>query len=147
MGKIDCLQKTFQKSSGVAGRLGTSLSIGIIGGPKGAKLIFGVMDVTEPKVPLSWEKKEHVQQILSILKDKKIIDITHWIAKSTICISCQMGTSCKLPFQNLNRTAKNPLEKFHCDLWGPMPLSSHQIWHHYVIFVDDFSRCTWLYPL
>lgn len=35
----------------------------------------------------------------------------------------------------------------HCDLWGPAPVISHDGYRYYAIFVDDFSRFTWFYPL
>lgn len=40
-----------------------------------------------------------------------------------------------------------PLERIHCDLWGPSPVLSSQGFRYYVIFVDNFSRFTWFYPL
>ena len=58
-----------------------------------------------------------------------------------------MGKSCKLPFNKSNKVSKFPLEKIHSDLWGPAPLSSNQNFRFYAIFVDDFSRFTWIYPL
>ena len=40
-------------------------------------------------------------KILYLLKDK--INISHWVSKPTVCVSCQMGKSCKLPFQSSNK--------------------------------------------
>lgn len=40
-----------------------------------------------------------------------------------------------------------PLNKIHCDLWGPALILSHQGFHHYAIFVDDCTRFSWLYPM
>lgn len=64
-----------------------------------------------------------------------------------ICSSCQVGKSCRLPFVLSNKTATAPLNKIHCDLWGPAPVPSFQNMKYYAIFVDDYSRFTWLYPL
>lgn len=86
-------------------------------------------------------------RVLSLLKEKKVIDITRWITQPNICVSCQMGKSCKLPFNKTNKISQFPLEKIHCDLWGPAPLLSNQRFRFYAIFVDDHSRFTWLYPL
>ena len=58
-----------------------------------------------------------------------------------------MGKSCRLPFSLNNKIASAPLVKIHCDLWGPAPIASVQKFKYYVIFVDDHTRYTWLYPL
>lgn len=35
----------------------------------------------------------------------------------------------------------------YCDLWGLAPIASTDSYMYYAIFVDDFSRFTWFYPL
>ena len=40
-----------------------------------------------------------------------------------------------------------PLDKIHCDLWGLTLIPSLQQFRYYVVFVDDFSRYCWFYPL
>lgn len=40
-----------------------------------------------------------------------------------------------------------PLDRFHCDLWGPSPIVSKQGFKYYTILVDDFSRVSRLFPL
>ena len=40
-----------------------------------------------------------------------------------------------------------PLEIVYSDLWGPAPLLSHNGFRYYIVFVDDFSRFSWIYFL
>ena len=61
---------------------------------------------------------------------------------TTISVSCQLGKNCKLPFGLRNKFSSNPLEKIHCDLWGPAPNNSTQGYKYYVVFIDDYTRYT-----
>lgn len=58
-----------------------------------------------------------------------------------------MSKSSHLPFQLNNEISSVLLNKIHCDLWGPAPISSCQNFKYYVSFIDDYSRFTWLFPL
>ena len=84
---------------------------------------------------------------LKSLENKKVINVTKWLTKDTICTSCQLGKRCKLSFNKSESISKFPLQKIHSDLWGPAPTVSSQKFQYYVIFIDDFTRYTWLYPL
>ncbi|GKU95409.1 hypothetical protein SLEP1_g8773 [Rubroshorea leprosula] len=85
--------------------------------------------------------------VLEALVMKNDIVVSKWTKPSHLCSSCQMGKSCKLPFNKNNERAVALFQKVHCDLWGPSPVQSTNHFVYYVIFVDDFSRFTWFYPL
>lgn len=40
-----------------------------------------------------------------------------------------------------------PLEQINCDFWGPSPVVSVQGFKYYAVFVDQFSRYSWIFPL
>lgn len=68
-------------------------------------------------------------------------------SSSQFCESCQLAKSSKLPFSISESTTSKPLELIHSDVWGPAPLLSQSGFKYYVLFVDDFSRYTWLFPI
>lgn len=53
----------------------------------------------------------------------------------------------QLPFSTFKIIAKKPLELVYFDLWGPSPIVSIEGYRYYVIFVDAYTRYTWLYQL
>ena len=50
-------------------------------------------------------------------------------------------------FPNSQFVASSPLELVHLDLWGPAPVNSFDGFRYYVLFVDHYTRFTWLYLL
>ena len=60
---------------------------------------------------------------------------------------CVMGKMTQLPFSPSQSCTKFPLDLVHSDVWGPAPISSINGFRYYVIFVDDFTRFTWFFPL
>jgi transposase InsO family protein len=66
--------------------------------------------------------------------------------KNVFCDSCQLGKSKRLPFSASTRISIAPLELIHTDLWTS-PIPSISGCKYYIIFVDDFTRYLWLYPL
>ncbi|KAJ9566476.1 hypothetical protein OSB04_002442 [Centaurea solstitialis] len=67
--------------------------------------------------------------------------------KPHICSSCQLSKSKHLPFEFNPKRSFHVLDLIHCDLWGPSPVVSTEGYRYYIIFVDDYSRFTWFYPL
>ena len=50
------------------------------------------------------------------------------------------------PFFNSDRVSSLPLQLVHSDVWQS-PVVSLSGCHYYVIFIDDYSRFSWLFPL
>ena len=65
---------------------------------------------------------------------------------SSHCNSCNINKSHKLPFSNSSLTSTAPLQLIFTDVWSS-PLHSYDNFKYYVIFVDHFTKYTWLYPL
>jgi transposase InsO family protein len=63
-----------------------------------------------------------------------------------LCTPCQLAKSRKLPFCDSSHVTSAPLELIHSDVWTSTVLSTNGD-NFYIIFVDDFSRYTWLVPL
>ncbi|KAM1998675.1 hypothetical protein ACFX16_006180 [Malus domestica] len=66
---------------------------------------------------------------------------------SSFCSACALGKCSRLPFVSTTCTTTKPLEPIHTDVWGPSPIASQDGFRYYVIFVDDFTRYCWFYPL
>ena len=63
------------------------------------------------------------------------------------CMSCQSGKQTKLPFNNNDSFSFTPFDLVHSDVWGPAPFTTEGGSRYFVIFVDDYSRFTWIYML
>ena len=58
---------------------------------------------------------------------------------------CQFGKQTALPFNNNVSHDLSSFDLIHSDVWGSSPISSSGGSRYFVIFVDDFSRYTWIY--
>ena len=63
------------------------------------------------------------------------------------CKSCISAKMHKLPFPQHIMSSTSPLKLVHSDVWGPTPVTFVLSYKYYVIFVDDFTRFTWLFLL
>lgn len=86
-------------------------------------------------------------ETILFLNKHGLLSVTSVLPKPTLCHSCQLAKSKRLPFTNIEKRATCVLDLIHCDLWDPAPVESSDGYRFYVIFVDDFSQFTWLYPL
>ena len=66
--------------------------------------------------------------------------------KPFFCSDCHINKSHKMPFQETSIASTRPLQFVFSDVWSS-PVFSHDNNKYYVIFVDHYSRYTWLYPL
>lgn len=84
---------------------------------------------------------------LSLLTIKNFISMSNSKLRKQVCDACQLGKIQRLPFLSSDRSSEHLFDLVHCDNWGPSPTLSVLGFKCYVIFVDDKSRYTWLYPM
>uniref|UniRef100_A0A2N9FJA4 Integrase catalytic domain-containing protein n=1 Tax=Fagus sylvatica TaxID=28930 RepID=A0A2N9FJA4_FAGSY len=63
------------------------------------------------------------------------------------CHHCLAGKMHQLPFPSSNKQVQSPFELVHSDLWGPAPVVSTNAFRYYLVFVDEFTKFTWVYLL
>ncbi|KAM2065114.1 hypothetical protein EV1_027910 [Malus domestica] len=65
-----------------------------------------------------------------------------------VCEGCLLGKQFRksFPKESTTRTQK-PLELIHTDVCGPIKPSSWGKNNYFLLFIDDFSRKTWVYFL
>ena len=65
-----------------------------------------------------------------------------------VCEGCLLEKQFKMGFPNESYScAKRPLELIHTDVCGPINPSSLDKSNYFLLFIDDFSRKTWVYFL
>ncbi|KAK9159402.1 hypothetical protein Syun_005743 [Stephania yunnanensis] len=63
------------------------------------------------------------------------------------CVHCQLAKQPASSF-SLNESINNtPFGLVHSDVWGPAPTSTVNGYRYFVLFIDDYSRFTWIYFL
>ena len=71
---------------------------------------------------------------------------SHGTADVKFCDSCPLGKSTKLPFSKSESMSQFPLELLHSDVWCS-PVMSVEGFRYYLLFVDDYSRYSWIFPM
>eukprot|EP00253_Pinus_taeda_P011752 PITA_11752 len=64
-----------------------------------------------------------------------------------VCRGCALGKYTKFPFPASDNISTSILDLIHTDVSGRMSHVSLGGYEHYVIFIDDYSRRTWIYFL
>ena len=109
-----------------------------------------VNSVVSPQVLLWNQRLGHpcsklLQSALSSFNNTVKISVNDDIcSQCTYCISTKMH---KFHFPKHVMSSTLPLQLVHSDVWGPALVTSVLGYRFYVIFVDDFTRFTWLFLL
>ncbi|WJZ85271.1 hypothetical protein VitviT2T_004816 [Vitis vinifera] len=61
--------------------------------------------------------------------------------------SCQLGKQPALPFNNGESISNSIFELIHFDVWGLSLVSSIGGSRYFVVFIDDYSRYSWIFPM
>jgi hypothetical protein len=64
-----------------------------------------------------------------------------------VCKGCSLGKNVKGSFPSSDNRSKEILDLIHSDVCGPMNVASLNGYLYYVLFIDDYSRKTWIYFL
>ncbi|CAH9104714.1 unnamed protein product [Cuscuta epithymum] len=64
----------------------------------------------------------------------------------TYCSSCPLGKHSKMPFYNSMSYTILPFDIIHSDLWTS-PVISSSGHRYYVLFLDDYSKFLWTFPI
>ena len=75
---------------------------------------------------------------LSTLKEKEI---------EGVCATYQFGKQHRHPWPKERNVSKGLHNVVHSDVWGPAQTATFGGCRYYVLFIDDYSRHTWIYPM
>ena len=83
-----------------------------------------------------------VQKLRSLISSGFLGQIKH---DSVDCVSCQLAKQPTLSFNNSDSFPHTSFDLIHSDICVPSPTATVGGSKYFIIFVDDFSRCTWIY--
>ena len=63
------------------------------------------------------------------------------------CTSSQLEKQLALPFNNSESISNSIFELIHSNIWGPFPVASIDGSRYFVVFIDDYSRYSWIFPM
>ena len=63
------------------------------------------------------------------------------------CVSCQLGKQPTLPFNTSESISTDIFDLIHSDIWGPSSVSSIGGSRYFVVFVNDYSRYSWIFHM
>ncbi|CAH9094726.1 unnamed protein product [Cuscuta europaea] len=82
--------------------------------------------------------------VLRSLRHSNLIDCNK--SHMTYCSSCHLGKHSKMPFYNSMSYTVLPFDIIHSDLWTS-PIISSAGHSYYVLFLDDYSKFLWTFPI
>ena len=63
-----------------------------------------------------------------------------------VCLICQLGNHIRSSFpSSVSQCASSLFALGHSNIWGPSRIKSNLGFQYFVTFIDDYSRCTWVF--
>ena len=87
--------------------------------------------------------EENVRKLAKMVEGMKI----KFRTSVGVCEACLEGKQTRQPSHQPATRAKEPLELIHSDLCGPIDPTTYGGTTYYLLFTDDFTRMTHIYPL
>ncbi|XP_028094616.1 uncharacterized protein LOC114294675 [Camellia sinensis] len=63
------------------------------------------------------------------------------------CVTCELSKHIRTSYIPHMTRAPCAFDLIHSDVWGPSPVLAFSGHRYYVTFIDDHTRCTWVYLL
>ena len=98
--------------------------------------------------PTIWHRRlgHPHQRLLRYMLSSFSLPVTNKFLPS-LCNSCPLGKSSKLPLFVSEFRSNNILDLVYCDVWGPAPMLSFEGHRYFMLCVDHHSRYMWIYHL
>jgi hypothetical protein len=84
--------------------------------------------------------------IVKLVLSKNNLPVIDANSPESVYDACQQGKCHQLPYPVSTSISKAPLELIFYDVWGPA-CDSIERYKSYVIFIDDYSKFTWIFLL
>ena len=62
-------------------------------------------------------------------------------------VSCQLGKQLVFSFNTSESMSTDIFDLIHSDVWGPSPVSNISGSRYFIVFVDDYSRYSWIFHI
>lgn len=116
-----------------------------------ARSLIALSDLSPEEIKFLWhcrlghpsERLLH-RQLVRLGYSTKILG-----ARMPFCDACGLTKARRLPYntRTTSKSTSKPLQKVHCDVWGPVAVPSHEGFKYLSAFTDDYSRLTMLIPM
>ena len=85
------------------------------------------------------------ENIMKVSEKGAIRDFPKFVKPlKSVCKHCQHGRQTKASFKAKEHTTSHPLEIVHIDLYGPTRTKILQGEYYFMLFIDDYTRMTWV---
>lgn len=71
---------------------------------------------------------------------------SQFLVSNSFCSDCAMAKSIRISFPSQDHTSTAPFQLIHSDVWMSS-VSSVSGFRYYVLFTDDFTRFSWIFPM